>query len=125
MERPWLQLLPNTRADQPQPGDLLVSEIYYNPADDNAFEFLEFTNNSNHRLDLTGVQVRSAISHTFGTTYLDPGDFIVLVNDAVPFQWLFDRYDSPWYYAGITYEEWTSGSLDNAGETILLNAPMA
>ena len=102
--------------------NLVISEIQYNPADDpdNDFEYLELTNIGPVRIDLTGVQIRTAISHTFGVGYLDPSETIVVAKDFNAFQYRYDTHASPWYYANIRYEQWASGSLANGGELIEL-----
>jgi hypothetical protein len=104
--------------------NLAISEIHYNPADDpdNDFEYLELTNTSPVRIDISGVQIRTAISHTFGVGHLDPGEMIVVAKDFNAIQYRYDTPTSPWYYAGIRYEEWASGSLANDGELIELFA---
>jgi hypothetical protein len=102
------------------PGDLatnlVVSEIMYNPPapEGGDAEFIELMNiHSAAPLDLTGVQFTSGISFSFAPgTMLDPGARVVLVRNAAVFA---AKY--PGVIIGGTY----SGSLDNAGEQIVLS----
>ncbi|MCB0033499.1 MAG: lamin tail domain-containing protein, partial [Anaerolineales bacterium] len=104
-------------------ANLIISEINYNAADDDAFEFIEFKNISNERIDLTGVQVSSAVNYTFDFAYLDAGEHLVIIKDKDAFNYRYTDPSSPYYYADIQIAGvWESGSLDDSGETIVVTA---
>ncbi|MDF7797978.1 lamin tail domain-containing protein [Pontiellaceae bacterium B1224] len=107
----------------PVAGDLLITEISYNPAGDDAYEFIEIWNAGTDYLDLSNSSVNGGVRYVFPeATSLDPGEFIVVVEDAVAFA---DRYQtpvSPWYWDGVVVAgEWVGGLSDD-GETLSLNA---
>jgi hypothetical protein len=115
------------------PGDLVISEIHYNPyrADalenlagaglavprvfDNQddFEFIEVHNISGNALNLDGVSFTAGINFTFGVFTLPAGGRAVVVKDGEAFG---VRYPS------ITPAGTYSGSLDNGGEQIVLES---
>ena len=85
-------------------GNLAVTEINYNPhgaltqfgdgdVDNDEFEFIEFKNIGNDRIDLTGVQLtvepngesNEGIAFPFATQTLDPGEKIVVVRNRAAF----------------------------------------
>lgn len=77
---------------------LRITEIMYNPAGGNNYEFIELTNTGGITLDLSGVVFFDGIDFTFppGST-LAPGAEVVLVRNAVAFE---DRYGSTLNVAG-------------------------
>ncbi|MFT5107784.1 MAG: hypothetical protein ACI9UA_003418 [Pseudoalteromonas tetraodonis] len=115
------------------PGDLAVTEIHYNPYradaieqvagaalavprvfdDSDDFEFIEFHNISGGALNLDGVSFNAGIDHTFGVVSLPADGRVVLVKDAEAFG---VRYPS------VTPAGTFTGSLDDGGEQILLEA---
>ena len=108
---------------QPAPRDLLVTEIHYNPAGSDEFEFVELYNASSSPLDLSGVSLSNAVRFIFpnGTT-LAPGACAVLVDNAGEFATRYQAPASPYYWPGLNVAGVWSGSLNNAGETLLLLA---
>jgi hypothetical protein len=97
----------------PPPFRIVVTELNYNPpGSDDATEFLELTNVSDHPAPLNGAHFTKGLTFTFGDVTLASGASIVLVKDPVAFA---DAYpDIP--IGGVF-----TGSLDNSGETITLN----
>lgn len=96
-------------------GKLIITEIHYNPAGDDAGqEWLELMNISSDTIDLTGVSL-SGINYTFATgTLLGPGERIVIVEDQTTFAALYDT-------AGIRIAPGVfTGSLTNGGEELAL-----
>ena len=109
-------------------GNLLVTEIHYNPAgpsprelavnaafqaDD--FEFIELKNTSPDTLDLYGVRFRGGIEFAFAGSVLEtsgPGNFLVLARNRSAFE---TRYGRRPQFAGEF-----NGSLDNNGERLKL-----
>ena len=107
----------------PTPRDLLVSEINYNPAGPDDYEFIELYNAGTNLLDLAGVSLSNAVRFIFPTGYaLNPGTFTVVVKDTAAFA---ERYQTPgttYYWPGINVAGQWTGSLDNLGETVSLIA---
>ena len=111
------------------PGDLVVSEVHYNPypataTEDAAgallstprsfssgdFEFIEVVNISANTLNLDGVTFTEGISGSFGITAVAPGASAVIVKDAEAFA---IRYPS------VTISGTYTGSLADGGEQIV------
>lgn len=96
--------------------DIVINEIHYNPCgdqgDDTVYEFIELYNNSGASVDLTGWTLSNALDHTFGAVTMADGEYIVVVVDATADVW-----------AGVSYQviQWTSGGINNTGETITLS----
>jgi hypothetical protein len=112
----------------PAPSSLVISEIMYHPSDptpeeieagfinDGAFEFIEVRNRSGEGVDLSGVSFINGIEFTFEDgVILEPGTAVVLARNEAAFAL---RYGLGIQLSGV-YE----GSLDNAGERIVLADP--
>jgi len=107
-------------AEMPVPK-IVINEIMYNPSNanpvmsDSYYEYLELYNNGTFNVDLSGWTISNAIVHTFAAgTSITPGQYLVLAVNA----------DSVATYYGISNViKWTSGGLNNTGETIELKAP--
>ncbi|MCI0537555.1 MAG: lamin tail domain-containing protein [Verrucomicrobiales bacterium] len=97
--------------------DLLVTEIMYNPPNENGqdgddFEFVELKNVGAQRLDLSNVHFTEGINFSFPIgTVIEPGGFVVLVSNPSAF---ITKY--PNVPAAGTY----LGHLSNGGEKITL-----
>jgi hypothetical protein len=91
-------------------GHAVISEIHYHPAESNQAEFVELHNPGGAALDLAGFRFTKGLVFEFppGTT-LEPGGYLVVV---APTQ-------GPGGPTNVLL--WTSGVLDNAGETIELH----
>ena len=97
------------------PG-LRITEIMYNPAGGNNFEFIELTNTGAVTLNLGGVVFYDGIDFTFPAGFtLAPGAQTVLVRNLASFQ---SRYGGGLNVAGVY-----SGALDNNGEQLALRLP--
>ena len=113
------------------PANLAISEIHYHPADPSPaeitagfddpddFEFVELLNTSSSHVDLNDVYFYGAISFNFtgaatGRT-LAPGARVLVVADADAFAFR--------YGAGLPVAGAYSGSLNNAGEELVLYTP--
>ncbi|PYI89439.1 MAG: hypothetical protein DME26_01295, partial [Verrucomicrobia bacterium] len=107
----------------PTAHDLLITEIHYNPVGGDEHEFVELANVSTNLLDLSGVSLANAVRFVFPSGFaLPPGNFVVVVEDAVAFANRYQDPTSPWYWPGINVAgEWV-GKLDNRGETLSLVA---
>jgi hypothetical protein len=101
---------------------LQLTEIHYRPAADPAelrdrdeFEFVELKNAGNAPLDLSGVRFTEGIQFDFPRgTVLQPGKFLVLVENPVAFT---NRYPGR-----IPFGQY-SGKLADNGERLLLSGP--
>ena len=93
----------------PAVGKLVISGINYKPQTNSDAEFLLLTNAGNATLDLSGYNISDAITYTFpvGTT-MAQGQTIMLAKNLS----LITGFTS------LTKYQWTSGSLNNSGETI-------
>ena len=121
-------------------GSLAITEINYNPydaltqfgdanLDNDEFEFVELTNISNERIDLTDVQFVSAsnqgsvegIEFRFATQAIDPGERIVVVRNRTAFA---SRYGNSVNIAerqGVAGGTGVyDGGLSNGGELLTL-----
>ena len=103
------------------PGELSApikfSEIMYHPPGGEAFEFLELTNFGPVTLDLSQYSLRGvSFEFPFGS-FLDPGTSLVLASDRKPVSFQ-ERYPS------VEIWGYFSGSLSNAGESLVLEDPL-
>lgn len=93
---------------------IVITEVHYNPCSeqgsDGAFEFVEILNVSDVAISLEGYAFSGAFSHAFATYSLEPGSYLVVASDA-----------SSYAPEGIPVVEWTSGSINNTGETIFIH----
>ncbi len=107
----------------PGPTDLLITEINYNPAGSDEYEFIELWNASTNLLDLSGVSLSNAVRFVFPNGYaLPPAGFVLVVENTSSFASRYQNSGSPWFWPGLNVAgEWV-GALDNAGETISLVA---
>jgi len=101
------------------PGPLIVSEVHYHPADDEAipgddFEFIELQNIGNQDLDLSGYRLTDGVEFTFPAgSVLGSGKGVVLVRNPAAFSL---RY--PDAAVGGVY----SGKLRNSRDVITILA---
>ncbi|MGF1644289.1 MAG: CotH kinase family protein, partial [Thiotrichales bacterium] len=91
---------------------IVLSEIFYNPPASlgNAYEFLEFYNAESTAVDLSGYALTQGVAFTFPSgASVAPGAYFIVAADG-------SKYQAP----GRTVFQWSSGQLDNGGETITL-----
>ena len=95
---------------RPQPGDLHIAELHYNPLPPNAkeleshpnlrardFEFFELQNQTSQRLELAGLQIMGGVLFAFpsnDSNVLDPGKSAVLVGNREAFALRYGFVDS-------------------------------
>jgi hypothetical protein len=107
----------------PTARDLLITEIHYNPAGSDDFEFVELFNTSTNLLDLTGVSLSNAVRFAFPSGFaLAPGAFTLVVEDTTAFAARYQNSTSPYYHPGLNVAGAWSGALDNGGEKLSLVA---
>jgi hypothetical protein len=100
---------------------LRITEIMYNPAGGQNFEFVELRNTSaTESLDLSGVQFTGGIDFEFPSLVLEPNQYIVVAKDVAAFQ---SRYCGGVACASFQVVGPFQGQLDNTGENIELTLP--
>ena len=95
---------------------LRITEIMYNAAAGNNFDYIELKNIGQTNLELSGVRLSDGIDFTFSPMTLEPDQYIVVVKNLTAFQ--------STYGTGINIAGEYSGNLSNAGEKIVLSLPL-
>lgn len=98
------------------PGDVVISELNFDPAGPDTTEFIELANTSRHALNLRGARFTEGVDYLFSTyldTLLAPGQRLLLVQDLFHFQQLYGL-DHP--VQGVFV-----GNLKNGGERLTLS----
>ncbi|MDH7598196.1 MAG: lamin tail domain-containing protein [Sedimentisphaerales bacterium] len=111
----WSALAQATYCVGDVPKGLRISEIMYHPAEPNC-EFIELTNISEQPIDLGLVRFSRGIEFTFPNMALEPGRFVLVVQDLAAFESA--------YGTGLPVAGQYTGSLDNAGEGVVLTDPV-
>jgi hypothetical protein len=96
-------------------GDVVLSEIHFNPQGDDATEFIELLNPATHAINLRGARFTAGISYDFPNNRdvpLAPGGRLLLVASQYAFQ---KRYGLNIAIAGVYFDR-----LDNAGDRVAL-----
>lgn len=90
------------------PNHPIITEINYHPKEDEDLEFIEWFNQNNFEVDMSGIQFTQGIVFEFPeATVLAPEEYVLVVKDKSKFESLSCRVF-----------EWESGDLNNMGETI-------
>lgn len=116
----------------PVPGDLVVSEIHFNPASPSTeelqvnasfrnedFEFIEMRNLAPHAIELAGLGIVDGIRFRFSTRssmVLEPGAYVVLAKNIEAFG---VRYPAVSSVVAGGYD----GNLSNGGELLIVEFP--
>ena len=110
----WSALNEATYAVGPVAENLRITEIMYHPQGQTEpnEEFIELTNIGTETINLNLVKFTNGIDFTFPSVELDPGEYIVVVQDKAAFE---DRYGTQINIAG-QYD----GRLADGGERIQL-----
>lgn len=98
------------------PGDVVLSEIHFNPAGDDDTEFVELFNPRTHAINLRGAKFTAGLSYDFPDnrdTPLAPGGRLVLVANQYAFQ---KRYGITIPVGGVYFDR-----LGNDGDTLTLS----
>jgi hypothetical protein len=88
---------------------LRVTEMMFDPPSSSQAEYIELKNIGATPLTLTGISFTSGISFTFPATTLPAGAYTVITGELAKFNTQFP---------GVSAVQWTSGKLDNNGETV-------
>ncbi len=108
------QIPPGT-PDLSSPQDTLrVTEVMYNAAQGNDYDFIELKNTGPSSVNLQGVTIEGGITYTFPSVNLAPNQYIVVAANQTAFR---ARYGATPNLAGEY-----SGNLNNSGEQVLLRA---
>jgi hypothetical protein len=102
------------------PGEVVVSELNFNPPGADQSEFIELANLSDRAVNLRGARFTNGVEYAFAenrNTILIPGQRLILVNDLFNFQ---QRYG-----IGVPVGGSYFGSLNNGGEELTLVGPSA
>ncbi|MFT5528016.1 MAG: hypothetical protein ACI9HK_006004, partial [Pirellulaceae bacterium] len=86
---------------------LRITEIMYNPQALGDLEYLEFRNIGDQPLDISGVRIDGGVTFTFPARVLQPGEYVVVAQDATQFA----SHYGDWISLAGTY----TGSLSNSG----------
>lgn len=94
-------------------GQLVITEISYNPpeAGSDSLEYVELFNNSGSTIDLTGYTFSDGFDFTFVDGSIANEEYVVIANNKEALSTVF---------SDAVIFEWTSGALNNSGETITL-----
>ncbi|NQU24380.1 MAG: lamin tail domain-containing protein [Candidatus Nealsonbacteria bacterium] len=119
----WNAALPTPGMGDVGAGNLVITELNYNPYDptpdellidlnfqESDFEFIEVLNSGNEPIVLTGMRLAGAVTHLFSPGTLAPGERAVVVNDPKAFQ---TRYGT-----GIRVLGGYTGNLNNSSERL-------
>jgi hypothetical protein len=110
-----------SHAAPPGTRDLWITEINYNPAGSDDFEFVELWNASTNLLDLSGVSLSNAVHFVFPNGFgLDPGAFVLVVEDAGIVRRTLSRPRFALYHPDLNVAGQWIGALDNDGESLSL-----
>lgn len=93
--------------------DLVITEIMYNPPEsgNDSLEFIEIYNNDTITVDMENYYFADGVEFIFPVVSLNPGDYVLIAVDSLSMLNTF----------GVNVYQWTSGSLNNNGELIMLN----
>lgn len=106
-------------ATPPQPGDLIISEIHYNPDGSDEFEFIELMNLSDKTLDLSGIRIQNGVNLLVSDgTRLARNAFALGVENPDAFDQRYRNPESRFYYPDIQVLGVWDGQLNDGGERI-------
>ena len=91
---------------------LRITEVMYNPADSQSYEFIELQNLSDSEINLQGVRIAGAVDFEFPAVSLPVGERVIIANDSAA---MLQRYGS-----GINLVGQYSGQLSNSSEELIL-----
>ena len=99
--------------------NIVVTEVHYNPASDEAPEFVEVHNHSESTVDLSGMEFSNGIRFTFPNGFtLEPGGYCVVVGDLTDFAATYQDNSKAWFFPNIQVAGEFEGNLRNGGEAL-------
>lgn len=91
--------------------NLVITEYMYNdPTGPDNYEFIELYNNSSSIIQLGGFEIIDAITFQFPNMTLNADSYMIIAKDSGNIHDFF----------GLNCHQWTSGSLNNSGEAIVI-----
>lgn len=93
---------------------LIITEIMYNPPESgvDSLEYIELFNNSTEAVGIGGYTFTNGIEYTLPNINVAPASYFLIAKDSAA---IFRQL-------GVESLQWTSGSLKNSGESIVLSA---
>lgn len=91
-------------------ANVQISEMMFNPPDTVPLEFIELYNTGSTPAIMGGYKIKDGVSFTFPDITLNPGQYLVVAQDSAAVKAFF----------GVPALQWTSGSLSNGGEEIVI-----
>lgn len=111
-------------AQPPVPGQIVFSEIHYNPEGSDDCEFIELWNISSNLADLTGARLAGGVDFLFPPGFrIPPGGCALVVEDTGAFAARYQSPESFYYRPNLALAGAWSGRLDDSGERISLVTP--
>jgi hypothetical protein len=98
------------------PGEPNLAELAAGITDNDAFEFIEFVNSSDHELDLNGIQFTDGIQYDFPNAVLASGEVAVIARNTKAFR---VRYGNEVRVLG----QFAASNLSNGGEHLEIADP--
>ena len=115
-----------TITDQPaiEPGDLVITELNYNPAGSDNTEFIELANIASHGINLRSVSFSSGVDYSFPSNrdvLVGPGQRIVLAKSLFDFQnqYGLDVPVTGLFFGNLANDQETIELVDSNGQTLL------
>lgn len=100
-------------------GELVISEIHYNPDGSDEFEFIELLNLSDKTLDLSGISIRGGVDLLAGDGIrLAPKSFILGVENSEAFNQRYMTPTSEYFFPDLEILGVWDGRLNDDGELI-------
>ena len=111
------------QARSPEIGELLISEIHYNPDGSDDYEFIELYNASDSVLDLSNLKFSDGVEFLFPErSLLRPNTVGLVVEDIEQFSQRYSDPNSEFYFPDLTvFGQW-SGQLSNTGEGLRIES---
>ncbi len=111
---PGLSNSTNVSSETDLLNGLRITEMMFDPPGSNQAEYIELKNIGTTTLTLTGISFTSGITYTFPTLTVAGGGYVVITSDLTRFTAQFP---------GVTATQWSSGKLDNSGESVRIETP--
>jgi ribonucleotide reductase alpha subunit len=94
-------------------SDLVITEIMYNRPESgvDSTEYIEFYNSVSSTIDLTGYSFKMGFTYVFRASTIASGEYFVITVDSAAHRNV---------YGTGANAQWTTGSLSNGGESIVL-----
>jgi hypothetical protein len=111
-------MLVSPEESSPSNGDVVISEVMYNPLEGSDYEFIELYNAGNNSIDLTGFsmpQGKPVNEFIFPERSIGAGEYLLVVANRESFLSKYGQQISDQIIGS-----WSGGRLNNNGEEIVL-----